>query len=432
LSTGVKRTSGSGFGFFHGVKGQEMSDFCDEAGGGKRFLNVVTFEVDVGIDLVGNTVVALVPFEADVVGGGADPQSLTLDLPACFPDTKVIAGGDDGDGFGASPTIVLGAAEEEELTHRHRQIGFLREAVEDSTQDRSGDVGVYFDPTGGREDTLHGGFGAEDEEIDHVAGVAVFVGDAARNFCEKGIVDAGHGSDLARQDAGDATLWCIDFDANGVGANAGVILHLIDAYGETAVYRSEDVFARADEEGQGDIGIADAAEECASAGSVKWKNAEKIRVASGIAFRTVIILCVGVAKFSRGGDENVLARLNVDTRVRPKLIAGELNFLGEAALARRRLTGGRVGCWRLRLGRRRSGVAHKLGGEERREYSCDRQEGSVQSHSFRKKDTHDGEPSCMRFGRIFTISRCERKRQVLAGKEQARGMRFLDSSQRRR
>jgi hypothetical protein len=120
LSIGVKRTSGGGFSFFHGVNGQEMGDFRNEAGCGERFLDVVALEVDVGIDLVGDIVVALVSFEADVVGGGADPQSLTLDPPACFPDTEVIAGSDDGDGFSASPTVVLGAAEEPQLAHRHR------------------------------------------------------------------------------------------------------------------------------------------------------------------------------------------------------------------------------------------------------------------------------------------------------------------------
>jgi hypothetical protein len=46
-------------------------------------------------------------------------------------------------------------------------------------------------------------------------------------------------------------------------------------------------------------------------------------------------LRVGVAELSSGGDHDALAGLNIDAGVGPELIAGELNFLGEAALARK-------------------------------------------------------------------------------------------------
>jgi len=55
-------------------------------------------EIDIGIDLVGDAVVALIAFESDIVRGGADPQGFAVDLERRFPDTQVIARPDDTDG----------------------------------------------------------------------------------------------------------------------------------------------------------------------------------------------------------------------------------------------------------------------------------------------------------------------------------------------
>src|SRR5467141_3657959 len=67
LAVGMEGAAGGGLGFFHGFFGEEMRDFCDQAGGRESFLDVVTLEVDVGIDLVSDAVVALVAFESDIV-----------------------------------------------------------------------------------------------------------------------------------------------------------------------------------------------------------------------------------------------------------------------------------------------------------------------------------------------------------------------------
>jgi hypothetical protein len=54
-------------------------------------------------------------------------------------------------------------------------------------------VSVDFDPACGGEDFLHGFLGADDQEVDHVSGIAFFVSDAAGDFGEERIVNSGHG-----------------------------------------------------------------------------------------------------------------------------------------------------------------------------------------------------------------------------------------------
>jgi len=68
-----------------------VRDLADEAGGRERFFDVVAFEVDVGIDLVGDSVIALVAFESNVVRGGADPERLAVDLKGSLPDAQMVA-----------------------------------------------------------------------------------------------------------------------------------------------------------------------------------------------------------------------------------------------------------------------------------------------------------------------------------------------------
>src|ERR1700745_2579402 len=111
-----------------------MRDFVDPASGGQGFFEVVAFEINVGIDLVGNTVVALVTLESDVVRGGADPQSLASDLKGCLPDAQMVTGSNDADRFSMSPAVILRPAEKVELAHGHGQVGFLGEALDEAVE----------------------------------------------------------------------------------------------------------------------------------------------------------------------------------------------------------------------------------------------------------------------------------------------------------
>src|SRR6266581_1385706 len=125
-------------------------------------------------------------------------------------------------------------------------------------QNSAADVGVHFDPAGGGEDALHGGFRAKDQEIDHVAGITIFVADAARDLREEISVDSRKGVDLLGDNTLVAAFRCVDLDANNVRARTGVIAGLVDADGKAAGDGSNNVAERADQEGLRGVLIADA------------------------------------------------------------------------------------------------------------------------------------------------------------------------------
>ncbi len=189
MAVGMERAAGGGSCFLERVGGQDMGDLGDQARGDEGFLDVIALEVDIGIDLVGYAVVAFVALEANVVGGRADPERFPIDLEGRFPDAQVIAGGHDLDGFGTRPAVILWTAEEVQWTHGHSEIRFHGNAFEDAVEHGAAHVGVHLDPPGSRENFLHRVFGAEDEEVDHVAGVAIFVRNAARKLGEDTGVD---------------------------------------------------------------------------------------------------------------------------------------------------------------------------------------------------------------------------------------------------
>src|SRR5258708_25507351 len=109
----MERAAGGGSCLLERVGGEDMGALGDQARGGEGFLDVLALEVDIGINLVSYTIVALVALEADVVGSGADPKSLHIDLKRRFPDAQVIARRHDLDGFGMRPAIILRTAEED-------------------------------------------------------------------------------------------------------------------------------------------------------------------------------------------------------------------------------------------------------------------------------------------------------------------------------
>jgi hypothetical protein len=80
LAVGVEAAAGSGLGLLHRIFRQDVSDFRDQTRGGEGFFDIVALEVDVGINFVGKAVVALIFFEADIVGGGADPKRSAVGL----------------------------------------------------------------------------------------------------------------------------------------------------------------------------------------------------------------------------------------------------------------------------------------------------------------------------------------------------------------
>src|SRR5256885_16959856 len=91
----MKCAAGVGGSLLHGIVGKEVRDCGDQACVAESLFDIVALEIDIGIDFVGDPVVALIAFEADVVGGGADPQSLAIDLERRFPDAQMIARSDE-------------------------------------------------------------------------------------------------------------------------------------------------------------------------------------------------------------------------------------------------------------------------------------------------------------------------------------------------
>src|SRR5215472_16203013 len=102
----MKATAGGRFGFLQGIVGKEVGDFSNEASRGKRLLQVVALQVD-------------------VMRRGAYPERLSINLKRSFPDAQMVAGLYDADGFCVRPAIILRAAKQIELAHRHGHVGLF-------------------------------------------------------------------------------------------------------------------------------------------------------------------------------------------------------------------------------------------------------------------------------------------------------------------
>jgi hypothetical protein len=89
------------------------------------------------------------------------------------------------------------------------------------------------------------------------------------------------------------------------------------------------------------VGVPHATHQSASTGSIKWEDSQQILEPARDTLGAVVLFGVGITHFSAGGHHNVLAGLHVDSGVRPQLLPNQLNFLGNAALARGRLLGSR-------------------------------------------------------------------------------------------
>src|SRR5579863_5697101 len=192
LTAGVERTTSSGRSFFHWVFGKEVRNFHDSPGAGESFFDVVALQVNIRIDFVGYAVVTVIALEADIVSGGADPDHLAVDGEGRPPDAQMIARFHDADGFGMCPAIILRSAKKIKLAHGHGEVRLLGETLDEAVEDRTSDIGVHVNPACRGEHLLHGSFGAKNEEVDHVAGIAGLVADAARDLSEEAVVDAGH------------------------------------------------------------------------------------------------------------------------------------------------------------------------------------------------------------------------------------------------
>ena len=100
--------------------------------------------------------------------------------------------------------------------------------------------------------------------------------------------------------------------------------------------RSDEVAVSTQEKRLCDVRLSDAANQRAAASAVEGQNPQQILEAPRNAIGAVVFLGVGIAQLASRGDHDVLAGLHIDSRVGPKLLAGDLHFLGDAALAGQR------------------------------------------------------------------------------------------------
>ena len=95
-----------------GIVRKKMEYLRNEAGTAKSFFHIVTFQIDVRIDFVGEAVIPFVAFESDIVSRRADPQRFAVHGEWRLPNAQMITGPDDVYGFGVCPAIILRTAEE--------------------------------------------------------------------------------------------------------------------------------------------------------------------------------------------------------------------------------------------------------------------------------------------------------------------------------
>src|SRR5260370_19042605 len=157
----------------------------------------------------------------------------------------MVSRSDDADGLGVRPAVVLRPAKKVERAHGHGQVGVFGEALNQAVENGTFDVSVDFYPAGGCEYALHRVLGAQDEEIDHIARIALFVGNATRDFREKILVYAGQRVDLPGDHARGTTFGDIHLNAHHVVAVSGVIGGLIDAHVKPPRHGCDNIAARA-------------------------------------------------------------------------------------------------------------------------------------------------------------------------------------------
>src|SRR5205809_7629567 len=99
----MKSAASCGLGFFHWIVRQEVGNSGNETRGSQSILNVVALEINIGIDFVGDAVVALVTFESGVVSSGADPSRSTFHPERRLPHGPMIPRSDDPQRLGVLP-----------------------------------------------------------------------------------------------------------------------------------------------------------------------------------------------------------------------------------------------------------------------------------------------------------------------------------------
>src|SRR5260370_12162095 len=140
-----------------------MSDFGNQTRGDESLFHIIPLEINIRINLVRDSIAAIISLETYVVRRRSNPQGLSLHIEWRFPNAQVIARGNDLEGFGVRPAKVLGPPKEIEWAHGHGQIGLFGNAFQDAVQHSTGNVRIHLDPSRVAEGLLHRRLRADDE-----------------------------------------------------------------------------------------------------------------------------------------------------------------------------------------------------------------------------------------------------------------------------
>src|SRR3954452_4836005 len=121
----MEATARRGLRLLYWILGQEVSVGNNATAFHQRRADEVTLLIHIGIDLVGDAVVALILLEADIVRCRSHPYILSIELKRRLPDAQMMPLLHDRDRFGTSEAEILRASEEVEFAHRHFHVGLL-------------------------------------------------------------------------------------------------------------------------------------------------------------------------------------------------------------------------------------------------------------------------------------------------------------------
>ena len=154
--------------------------------------NVVSLAVGIGVDLVSDTVVALIAIEADVVGAGSDPDGLAFKIEWSFPQSEMMSRSDNPQRIGLRISEILRSAEKTQFAHRQGHVGFFGEGSEKSAKDRVLIGAVDCDPSCGLEGFLHLILRSDEDEVHTIAWRSLGIADAPGNRVDQTLRKRGH------------------------------------------------------------------------------------------------------------------------------------------------------------------------------------------------------------------------------------------------
>ncbi len=258
----MEAAAGGGVGFGERVGGRDVGSLHDEAGARQSVVDVLAFAVNRRIDLVGHAVVAFVALEADVMRGRDAPQRAAIHQVRRFPRAQVIARHRHAHRLGVRESIILRPVEQKKSAHRHGQVIFFLQRINQRVDHRVLHGTIHLHPAGSREHLHDLLLLAHDQDVDHVSRLALRVGNSPRNFFKDRRGDGWNRSfrrpaDGHRRRRAQSWINDLDFDLEVPLGAFRVAQALIDSQEQPSRHGRLVIDARADGEWLGAIIVAE-------------------------------------------------------------------------------------------------------------------------------------------------------------------------------